>query len=82
MKMDLVGRESVNFAFSGSNALENSNGFLLHPIGEGALCYQLPDLGKGAAMLMGVAMGMPAGVGVGVTVRMQVRAGKLRGMLM
>ncbi len=53
MEMHLVRRQSVDFAFGDREALENSDGFLFHPIRERARRNELPDLGESAAVGMG-----------------------------
>jgi hypothetical protein len=52
MEMYLVRRQTVDSALSDSNALEHGDGFLFHPIREGAGEDELLDLGEGTVGVM------------------------------
>ena len=52
MEMDLLRRQAVNFSLRDCDAIEDGDGFLLHPLGESAVFDQLLYLGERAAMSM------------------------------
>jgi len=61
MKVNLLGRQSMNFTFGHRYALENRHGFLFYPFGKRAVLNQRPDLREGSlsfVMMMVLVMRM------------------------
>jgi hypothetical protein len=50
--MHFFGWQTMDPAFGDGDPIENGDGFLFHPIGQGARQDQLPDLSKVAAVIM------------------------------
>ena len=52
VKMNLIRRQSVNFAFSNCDAMKNCDGLLFHPLGKRAARNQVLYLSEIPAMFM------------------------------
>lgn len=52
VKVNLLGRHSVNFSFGDGNALKDCDGFFFHPIGKRAVANQRFDFRKISAVFV------------------------------
>jgi hypothetical protein len=54
MKMDLLGRDTVDFAFGDGDAVEDSGGLGFYPVGKTAVGDEATNVGEGPAVSGGV----------------------------
>src|SRR6266851_5252205 len=64
VKMNLLRRQAVDFSFRDGDAMENRDGFLLHPIRKGAARNEVLDLGVVSLMFVAVIVRGPMSMGL------------------